>query len=223
MKKIICKEVSKTFTHLNSGKKVEVFSDVNIKILQNESVAILGSNGAGKTTLLRIICGALHPTTGSINVHGRTSWPVGFGGGFDPYLTARDNIKFISNMMGYGFEQSQEIQSQIEKEAGLEGRLDYMVSSYSSGMKSRLFFYTSIMFDFDFYLFDEISAVGDRNFQGSSNSILKELSRDHGIVVVTHAVKRVSRYCDYGYVLDCGKISEKLPIDEAIAIYENIQ
>ena len=86
-----------------------------------------------------------------------------------------------------------------------------------------LFFYTSIMFDFDFYLFDEISAVGDRNFQGSSNSILKELSRDHGIVVVTHAVNRVSRYCDYGYVLDCGKISEKLPIDEAIAIYENIQ
>jgi len=222
MKKIICKEVSKTFIHLNTGKRVEVISDINIEISKNESIAILGSNGAGKTTLLRIICGALYPTTGSIQVHGRTSWPVGFGGGFDPHLTARDNIKFISNMMGYGFEQSHEIQSQIEKEAGLEGKLDYMVSSYSSGMKSRLFFYTSIMFDFDFYLFDEISAVGDRNFQGSSNTILNELSKEHGIVVVTHAVGRVSRYCDYGYVLDCGKISEKLPIDEAVALYENI-
>ena len=66
MKKNYMQRSFKTFTHLNSGKKVEVFSDINIEILQNESVAILGSNGAGKTTLLRIICGALHPTTGSI-------------------------------------------------------------------------------------------------------------------------------------------------------------
>ncbi len=215
--------MSKTFIHLNSGRKVEVLDKINLEIFENESVAILGSNGAGKTTLLRILCGALHPTSGVVQIEGRTSWPVGFGGGFDPNLTARDNIKFISNMMGYGFDQSKEIQAEIEEEAGLRDKLDYMVSAYSSGMKSRLFFYTSIKFDFDFYLFDEISAVGDRNFEGSSNSILQELSDSHGIIVVTHAVRRVSKYCDYGYVLDCGKISKKLPIGEAVEMYENIK
>ena len=68
-------------------------------------------------------------------------------------------------MMGYGYDKSKDIQDYIENAAGLKDKLDYLVGAYSSGMKSRLFFHTSIVFDFDFYLFDEISAVGDKNLR----------------------------------------------------------
>ena len=70
------------------------------------------------------------------------------------------------------------------------------------------------------FIFDEISAVGDKNFEGSSNSILEDLKLNHGMICVTHNTSKVSRYCDYGYVLDCGTISEKLNIEEAIREYE---
>jgi len=220
MKSIKAINLSKTFTHLNTGRRVEVLKDINICIQENESVAILGKNGAGKSTLLRMLSGSLYPSSGKIHIEGKISWPVGYGGGFDPSITARDNIKFISNMMGYGYEKSNIIQETVEKYAQLDGKLDYLVSSFSSGMKSRLFFFTSIIFKFDFYLFDEISALGDKNFEGSSNDILSEMNNDSGLVCVTHNVKKVSKYCDYGYILDCGTISEKLPIKDAIEAYE---
>ena len=220
MKSIQTQNLSKTFTHINSGKKVEVLKNINIEILENESVAILGMNGAGKSTLLKILCGSLYATSGLVNINGSISWPVGFGGGFDNKISALDNIKFISHMMCYGYDKSKDIQDYIENAAGLKDKLDYLVGAYSSGMKSRLFFHTSIVFDFDFYLFDEISAVGDKNFEGSSNSILEDLKLNHGMICVTHNTSKVSRYCDYGYVLDCGTISEKLNIEEAIREYE---
>ncbi|MDB9967908.1 ATP-binding cassette domain-containing protein [Gammaproteobacteria bacterium] len=219
-KKIVASNVSKTFLHLNTGKRIEVLRDININIGENESVAVLGKNGAGKSTLLRMLCGSLCPTGGTINVSGKISWPVGFGGGFDPNISARDNIKFISNMMGYGYEKSQEIQDGVENFAGLDGKLDYLVSSYSSGMKSKLFFFTSIIFKFDFYLFDEISALGDSSFEGSSTNILNDMKKNSGLVCVTHNIKKVAQYCDYGYILDCGTISKKLPIAEAVESYE---
>ena len=151
MKSIQTQNLSKTFTHINSGKKVEVLKNINIEILENESVAILGMNGAGKSTLLKILCGSLYATSGLVNINGSISWPVGFGGGFDNKISARDNIKFISHMMGYGYDKSKDIQDYIENAAGLKDKLDYLVGAYSSGMKSRLFFHTSIVFDFDFF------------------------------------------------------------------------
>jgi capsular polysaccharide transport system ATP-binding protein len=220
MKSIKAINLSKTFFHLNTGKKVEVLKDINLSIEENESVAVLGKNGAGKSTLLRMLSGSLHPSSGKIYVEGKVSWPVGYGGGFDGSITARDNIKFIANMMGYGYEKSNIIQASVEKYAQLDGKLDYLVSSYSSGMKSRLFFFTSVIFKFDFYLFDEISALGDQSFEGSSNNLLAEMKKDSSLVCVTHNIKKVSQYCDYGYVLDCGTISKKLPIEDAVQAYE---
>ena len=220
MKSIKAINLSKTFFHLNTGKKVEVLKDINLSIEENESVAVLGKNGAGKSTLLRMLSGSLHPSSGKIYVEGKVSWPVGYGGGFDGSITARDNIKFIANMMGYGYEKSNIIQASVEKYAQLDGKLDYLVSSYSSGMKSRLFFFTSVIFKFDFYLFDEISALGDQSFEGSSNNLLAEMKKDSSLVCVTHNIKTVSQYCDYGYVLDCGTISKKLPIEDAVQAYE---
>ena len=220
MKSIKAINLSKTFVHLNTGKRVEVLKNINLNIEENESVAILGKNGAGKSTLLRMLSGSLHPSSGKIYVEGKVSWPVGYGGGFDASISARDNIKFIANMMGYGYEKSNIIQASVEKYAQLDGKLDYLVSSYSSGMKSRLFFFTSVIFKFDFYLFDEISALGDQSFEGSSNNLLAEMKKDSSLVCVTHNIKKVSQYCDYGYVLDCGTISKKLPIEDAVQAYE---
>src|SRR5690606_10305876 len=154
------RNVTKSYTTLH-GPNV-VLDDISIALPPRENIGILGRNGAGKSTLLRIIGGAEMPDEGEIIRHGKVSWPIGFAGGFNSSLTGEENCRFIARIY------SQDVDRVVDeaREFAEIGDYFYMpIRTYSSGMRARLAFGVSMTMDFDCYLVDEVTAVGDRNFK----------------------------------------------------------
>ena len=126
------------------------------------SVGILGRNGAGKSTLLRILGGAEQPDSGRVIRKGRVSWPIGFSGGFNGSLTGEENARFVARIYDADIDRVIEFAKDF---AEIGDYFQMPVRTYSSGMKARLAFGLSMAIDFDTYLVDEVTAVGDATFQ----------------------------------------------------------
>ncbi|HCQ57674.1 MAG TPA: ABC transporter ATP-binding protein, partial [Sulfitobacter sp.] len=143
------------------GRKY-VLKDVNLTFPTGLSVALMGRNGAGKSTLLQIIAGNMNPDSGQMVTQGSLSFPVGFAGSFHRDLSGAQNTKFIARIYGVD---SHELMNFVSEFTGL-GRNFYLpVRGYSSGMKARLAFGVSMGIQFDTYLVDEVTSVGDRAFR----------------------------------------------------------
>ena len=147
--------IHKTYP-LKNGERNVVLNDVNLKIEEGRSIAILGLNGAGKSTLMRIIGGAEAPDSGKVIRTSKVSWPIGFSGCFHGSLTGRENLRFVSRIYGADIKAVTEY---VEDFAELGKYLDMPVKTYSSGMKSKLAFGLSMAIQFDFYLIDEAFSV----------------------------------------------------------------
>jgi capsular polysaccharide transport system ATP-binding protein len=126
------------------------------------SYGVLGVNGAGKSTLLRVAAGTELPNSGKVRRTVRVSWPLGFAGGFHPQVTGRDNVKFVARVYGADV---MKVCDFVEDFSELGDYLDVPVSTYSTGMTARLAFGLSMAIEFDCYLIDEITGVGDVRFQ----------------------------------------------------------
>ncbi|MCA8972821.1 MAG: ATP-binding cassette domain-containing protein, partial [Planctomycetes bacterium] len=122
------------------------------------SIGVLGRNGAGKSTLLRILGGAEQPDAGKVTRSGRVSWPIGFAGGFNSSLTGEENCRFVARI--YDADLDEVIES-TRAFADIGAYFRMPVRTYSSGMRARLAFGLSMAIDFDTYLVDEVTAVGD--------------------------------------------------------------
>ncbi|MEG2312731.1 ATP-binding cassette domain-containing protein, partial [Brevundimonas sp.] len=122
-------EVHNLTMRYRESKKTAVFEDLNFKLEHDSRLALLGRNGQGKSTLIKLLGGVLQPTSGQIDWHIRSSWPIGFGGGFQGSLTGRDNIKFLSRIYDVDFE---EILETVEAFAALGAALNRQVKQYSS-------------------------------------------------------------------------------------------
>lgn len=153
--------IHKTYP-LKNGERNIVLNDVNLKIEEGRSIAILGLNGAGKSTLMRIIGGAEAPDSGKVIRTSKVSWPIGFSGCFHGSLTGRENLRFVSRIYGADIKAVTEY---VEDFAELGKYLDMPVKTYSSGMRSKLAFGLSMAIQFDFYLIDEAFSVGDATFR----------------------------------------------------------
>jgi capsular polysaccharide transport system ATP-binding protein len=127
------------------------------------SYGLLGVNGAGKSTTLRLIAGTELPNAGKVRRSVRVSWPLGFAGGFHPLMSGRDNVRFVARIYGQNI---REVLDFVEDFSELGDYLDAPIRTYSSGMTARLAFGLSMAVEFDCYLIDEITAVGDARFQG---------------------------------------------------------
>lgn len=201
----------KTFA-LNGRRKV-VANNINATFPSRTSVALLGRNGAGKSSLLRMIAGTIEPDRGHITSTGSISWPVGFAGSFHPELTGLQNVRFIARIYGVD---TGELVASVRDFANLGDHFDLPVRSYSSGMRSRLAFGVSMGIDFDTYLVDEVTSVGDAAFREKSMRVFNERMRSRAAIVVTHSMEMVKRMCSQGAVLDNGHLTYYANLDDAI-------
>lgn len=213
------RNVHKSFV-ANGHKKV-VAEGISAVFPVNQSVALLGRNGTGKSTLLRMIAGTERPDAGEIRTSSRISWPVGFAGSFHPDLTGEQNAKFVARIYGVD---TQELIAFVEDFADLGGHFRLPFRSYSSGMRSRLAFGVSMAIPFDLYLVDEVTSVGDAVFKEKSRRVFADRMKDSGAIVVSHSMGMIREMCDWGGVLEDGKLTMFSSIDTAIAKHnENIQ
>ncbi|EFN4662391.1 ABC transporter ATP-binding protein [Escherichia coli] len=198
-----------------------VFKDLNIELPTGKSVALIGRNGAGKSTLLRMIGGIDRPDSGRIITNSTISWPVGLAGGFQGSLTGRENVKFVARLYAKRSELNDKVDF-VEDFAELGKYFDMPIKTYSSGMKSRLGFGLSMAFKFDYYLVDEVTAVGDARFKQKCSDLFSEKRETSNLIMVSHSLSSLSEYCDVALFL--GRNNTLLysdDIKEAIKIYRN--
>lgn len=196
-----------------------VFKNLNAVLPENKSVALLGKNGAGKSTLLRIIGGIDYADSGRVITDKTISWPVALAGGFQGSLTGRQNVRFVSRLYVPEAQVAEKI-AFVEEFAELGKYFDMPIKSYSSGMRSRLGFGLSMAFDFDYYLLDEVGAVGDANFKAKSQKLLDDLKANSNIIMVSHDLKDLTRNCDVAFVVMNGEAKFYNDVEHAVEVYK---
>jgi capsular polysaccharide transport system ATP-binding protein len=181
------------------------------------NIGILGRNGAGKSTLLRVLSGAEQPDAGRVVRHGRVSWPIGFSGGFSGSLTGLENCQFVAR--AYGADLDTVVGFAMDF-AALGSYFQMPVRTYSSGMRARLAFALSMAIDFDVYLVDEVTAVGDASFQKKCQEAFAERSDRASVIIVSHSLQTIRSYCDRCAVLRDGSLIEFDSVDAAARALE---
>jgi ABC-type polysaccharide/polyol phosphate transport system ATPase subunit len=187
--------------------ELHVLDDVSFRILQGEFFGILGRNGSGKSTLLKCLAGIYRADGGRIRVAGRLAPFIELGVGFNPDLTATENVTINAVMMGLTPGEARARFDDIVAFAELEQFVDLKLKNYSSGMQVRLAFATMVQSDADVMLIDEVLAVGDAAFQEKCFGVFDRLRAEgKTIVLVTHDMRLVERFCDRAMVIDRGRI-----------------
>ncbi|HBC6767859.1 TPA: ABC transporter ATP-binding protein [Escherichia coli] len=198
-----------------------VFKDLNIEIPSGKSVAFIGRNGAGKSTLLRMIGGIDRPDSGKIITNKTISWPVGLAGGFQGSLTGRENVKFVARLYAKQEELKEKIEF-VEEFAELGKYFDMPIKTYSSGMRSRLGFGLSMAFKFDYYIVDEVTAIGDARFKEKCAQLFKERHKESSFLMVSHSLNSLKEFCDVAIVFkDDNAVSFHEDVQEGVDEYKN--
>ena len=197
-----------------------VFKDLDAILPENKSVALLGKNGAGKSTLLRIIGGIDFADSGQVVTKKSISWPVALSGGFQGSLTARQNVRFVARLYVDTEEQVDYVVRFVEEFAEIGKYYDMPIKSYSSGMRSRIGFGLSMAFNFDYYLLDEVGAVGDASFRKKSQNLLNDLKESSNLIMVSHDLKDLTQNCDVAFLVRDGKAEYFEDVQEAVEVYK---
>lgn len=195
-----------------------VLKGVNFTIPARTSVGLIGANGAGKSTLLRIIGGTDQPTRGEVRHHCRVSWPVGLSGGFQGSMTCRQNARFVCRIQGYQ-EEIEEKVCFVEDFCELGANFDEPFRTLSSGQKARLGFALSLAFDFDAYIVDEVTSVGDAAFKDKAAAAFRGLANRASLIMVSHGESTLRQFCTAGICLENGTATWFDRIDDALAHY----
>ena len=195
--------------------------NIDLTIRQGESWAFVGRNGAGKSTLLKLICRILPPYEGKVTVKGSIAPMIELGAGFDPNLTAEENIYINGCIMGHSREFMREHFDEIVEFAQLQDFLKMPIKNYSSGMRARLGFAVATMVKPDILIVDEVLAVGDAAFRRRCNERMKEmLAGGTTLLFVSHNNNDVRTLCQNAVWLDHGQIKAVGTADEICAAYE---
>lgn len=216
--------VIENITGIVTGRKQDyeefcALENISFKVKKGEKLGIVGENGSGKSTMLKIISGVLSPDKGSVKVKGKIAPFLELGVGFNPELTAEDNVRLYGAVMGMSRKVIEEKFDDIFKFAELERFKQMKLKNFSSGMYMRLAFATATATDPEILLIDEVLAVGDEAFQRKCFDRMNEFKMaGKTIVLVTHDMETVKRFCDSALLLEHGRImsmgnSEKV-IDE---------
>jgi capsular polysaccharide transport system ATP-binding protein len=194
-----------------------VLDAISVNFPFRTNIGILGRNGSGKSTLLRVIAGTEQPDSGRVRRSGTVSWPIGFAGGFNGSLNGEENCRFVARIYG----------ADVDEVVGFTmdfaelGEYFYMpVKTYSSGMKARLAFGLSMAIEFDAYLVDEVTAVGDAQFQRKCRQAFDERSNRSAVIIVSHQLGTIRDYCQRCAVLQSGRLLFFDSVDEASRVYE---
>lgn len=178
---ITFERVSKSYATV-TGRKT-VLEDTSFTIAAGHNLGVLGANGSGKSTLIRLLAGSEMPDRGTIRRYARVSFPLGFGGTFHGALSGRENVAFLARVYGAAVRRTARW---VEDFAELGGYYDMPVNTYSAGMRARLAFGACLAIDFDVYLIDEVTEIGDDAFRAKCAGAFRERMRRSDIVLVTH-------------------------------------
>ena len=196
-----------------------VLRDVSLIIPTRINLAVLGPNGSGKSTLLRLIGGAEPANSGSIITDAEISWPLGLTSGFQGSLSGRQNVLFVCRINGLNFDQCRYVVSQVIEFTELGEYFDMPVNTYSSGMRARLSFGLSMSFDFEVYLIDELTSVGDMIFREKAAVAFEKIRTRASLIFVSHNLKTLRDSCQSALFLRDGSADFYPDIDEGIEAY----
>jgi len=210
--------VSKRY-YTSSGAKT-VLDDVSCEFPKGRSVGILGMNGAGKSTLIRIIGDAEPADSGRIERRGNVSWPLGYTGGFQTNLTARENARFVARIYG---EATAKIEKFTEEFSELGDYFDVPLRSYSAGMRGRFAFSVSLACNFDYYLVDEALETGDARYREKFRRAFEERKAQSSVILVSHNEQTIRRNCDMAAILNEGNLVMYDDLKEALETYQFLQ
>lgn len=187
-------------------KEQRVLRGLNFEIKRGEFVGIVGRNGSGKSTLLKILAGTYYPEKGSVLINGNLVPFIELGVGFNPELTGRENVYLNGALLGFSNHEMDKMYDEIVRFAELEQFMDQKLKNYSSGMQVRLAFSIAIRAKGDILILDEVLAVGDAQFQQKCNEYFASLKGKQTVVLVTHSMENVKKFCTRAMLLEKGEI-----------------
>lgn len=202
-------------------QKFYALKNINLEVERGDSVALIGVNGSGKSTLLKVIAGVMHPTEGSVKVHGSIAPMIELGAGFDPELTARENVFLNGAVLGHDRKFMEEHFKSIIDFAELWDFVDVPVKNYSSGMVARLGFAIATEIKADVLIVDEVLAVGDFRFQEKCKKRMAEMmSGGTTLLFVSHSIDQVKELCSKAVWIKKGEVQMYGDVDEVCSAYE---
>lgn len=203
-------------------KEFRALNHVSFKVRRGEVVGLVGTNGSGKSTMLKCIAGVLEPSEGNIVVRGNIAPLIELGAGFDPELTARENIYLNGALLGYSNEFIDEHLQEIIDFAELHDFMDMPLKNYSSGMVARIAFAIATVTEPDVLIVDETLSVGDVFFQEKCENRIKSFIDSGNVTVlfVSHSMKQVQRICQRAIWIEKGEQRMDGPVDEVVEAYE---
>ncbi len=194
--------------------------DVSLEIRKGESWGIIGANGSGKSTLLKLICGILTPYKGSVSVVGTIAPLIELGAGFDPDLTARENIFLNGALLGHKRAFMQQHFDEIINFSELQDFVDVPIKNFSSGMAARLGFAIATIIKPDILIVDEVLAVGDYSFQEKcKNRMIEMLDDGTTLLFVSHSIEQVKELCKNIVWIDKGVVRASGAVDDIVPLY----
>jgi ABC-type polysaccharide/polyol phosphate transport system ATPase subunit len=203
--------------------ELRALQDVSLSIAHGEFFGIVGRNGSGKSTLLKCLAGIYDADDGTIEIDGKLSPFIELGVGFNPDLTARDNVLINAILLGLSRREARRRFDEIIAFAELEEFVDLKLKNYSSGMHVRLAFSVATQVDADVLLVDEVLAVGDAAFQQKCFAQFLDLkAAGRTIVLVTHDMRTVERFCDRAMLIERGRMLDVGDPHEIALAYNEI-
>lgn len=204
-------------------KEFRALKNISFKVRRGEVVGLVGTNGSGKSTMLKIIAGVLEPSEGECIVRGNIAPLIELGAGFDPELTARENIYLNGSLLGYTKEFIDNNLEGIIEFAELRDFMDMPLKNFSSGMTARIAFAIATITEPDILIVDETLSVGDVFFQEKCERRIQRFieSGDVTVLFVSHSIEQVERICQRAIWIEKGDLRMDGPVDEVCEAYRN--
>ncbi|MBQ3441375.1 ABC transporter ATP-binding protein [Candidatus Saccharibacteria bacterium] len=195
-----------TLKGVKGFKTQHVLRGISFTVEKGEFLGIVGRNGSGKSTLLKVLAGIYVPEKGDVLVNGSLIPFIELGVGFNPELTGRENVYLNGALLGFSNAEMDKMYDDIVDFAELREFMNQKLKNYSSGMQVRLAFSIAIRARGDILILDEVLAVGDAAFQEKCNEYFKSLHGQQTVILVTHSMENVERFCDRAILIENGKI-----------------
>jgi len=215
---ILLENVTKTYPVAGAPRRA-VLRDVTMAFPHGRNIGILGGNGAGKSTLLRLIAGTEPPDQGRVRRLCRVSFPLGFTGTFHGALSGRENATFLARVYGADPDRVLDFIADFSE---LGPYLDMPVETYSAGMSARLAFGLTLAIDFDVYLVDEVTEVGDARFRAKSARAFRDRIGRSSLILVSHSSATIRALCDCCAILWDGALHPYETVEDGMTAYARL-